>query len=98
MAETGSDRNPGDKSARLTTEKARQGRNVQGMIYVLIIGVALVVVAYAVMLALQFKPAALVNESHVAASQATQSDGSVTSPPRSDITPAAPSETASSPH
>lgn len=44
--------NPGDAAAKLGPEKARQGQNVKGMIWVLIVGIALVVLAYTVMLAL----------------------------------------------
>jgi hypothetical protein len=54
---------PGDSNAKLSAQGARQGQNVKGMIWVLIIGVALVVIAYAVMLALQAEPSAVVNES-----------------------------------
>lgn len=54
MAQTGYDRRQaGDPTHNISVQDARQGRNVKGMIYVLIIGIALVVGAYAVMLALQ---------------------------------------------
>lgn len=43
---------PGDAAAKLGPEKSRQGQNVKGMIWVLIVGIALVVLAYTVMLAL----------------------------------------------
>jgi hypothetical protein len=54
---------PGDSNAKLSAQRARQGQNIKGMIWVLIIGVALVVIAYTVMLALQAEPSAVVNES-----------------------------------
>jgi hypothetical protein len=44
--------NPGDAAEKLGPEKARQGQNVRGMIWVLIVGIALVVLVYTVMLAL----------------------------------------------
>src|SRR5262245_64004000 len=59
----GRDLQPGDSNAKLSAQRARQGQNIKGMIWVLIIGVALVVIAYAVMLALQAEPSAVVNES-----------------------------------
>lgn len=40
----------------VSTEEARQGRNIKGMIWVLVIGLALVVIAYAVMLAFSAEP------------------------------------------
>lgn len=49
--------NPGDAAAKLGPEKARQGQEVKGMIWVLIVGIALVVLAYTVMLALSAQPA-----------------------------------------
>lgn len=54
---------PGDSNAKLSAQSARQGQNVKGMIWVLVIGVALVVIAYTVMLALQAVPSSVVNES-----------------------------------
>lgn len=48
--------NTGDAAAKLGPEKARQGENVKGMIWVLIVGIALVVLAYTVMLALSAQP------------------------------------------
>lgn len=57
MAQTGYDRPTGDAAPKtLSAEKVRQGQNVKGMIWVLIISLVLVVGAYAVMLALQAKP------------------------------------------
>lgn len=50
--------NPGDAAAKLGPEMARQGQEVKGMIWVLIVGIALVVLAYTVMLALSAQPVA----------------------------------------
>jgi hypothetical protein len=50
--------NPGDAAEKLGPGKARQGQNVRGMIWVLIVGIALVVLAYTVMLALSAQPVA----------------------------------------
>ncbi|HVY90965.1 MAG TPA: hypothetical protein VG942_19005 [Hyphomonadaceae bacterium] len=97
MAQTQSDQpEAGDSNAKLNREDARQGQNVRGMVWVLGIGTLLVVAAYAVMLALGHKPNSLINEQHIAASQATQSDGSVTRP-QGDPAPTPVPETAGSP-
>ena len=62
MAQTGYDRpQPGDPTHNISAQDARQGRNVKGMIYVLAISIALVVGAYAVMLALQAEPVTVDN-------------------------------------
>ncbi|HEV7692143.1 MAG TPA: hypothetical protein VGO52_15005 [Hyphomonadaceae bacterium] len=67
---------PGDSNAKLSAQRARQGQNIKGMIWVLIIGVALVVIAYAVMLALQAEPSSVVNASaNEAASAPANSQG-----------------------
>jgi hypothetical protein len=66
----GGDLQPGDSNAKLSAQRARQGQNIKGMIWVLIIGVAMVVIAYAVMLALQAEPSAVVNESAADAASA----------------------------
>ena len=50
--------NPGDAAAKLGPEKARQGQQVKGMMWVLIVGIALVVLAFTVMLALSAKTVA----------------------------------------
>ena len=50
--------NPGDTAAKLGPEKARQGQQVKGMMWVLIVGIALVVLAFTVMLALSAKTVA----------------------------------------
>lgn len=55
--------NPGDAAAKLGPEKARQGQNVKGMIWVLIVCIALVVLAYTVMLALSAQPVSPDNRS-----------------------------------
>jgi len=46
----------GDAAAKVTAPEARQGQNVKGMLAVLGIGILLVVIAYAVMLALSSQP------------------------------------------
>lgn len=54
MVQLGYDRpQPGDPTHNISVQEARQGRNVKGMIWVLVAGIVLVVAAYAVMLALQ---------------------------------------------
>lgn len=55
--------NPGDAAAKLGPEKARQGQSVRGVIWVLIVGIALVVLAYTVMLALSAQPVSPDNRS-----------------------------------
>ena len=47
---------PRPPPARRLVQQARQGQNVKGMIWVLVISIVLVVAAYAVMLALQAEP------------------------------------------
>ena len=97
MAQTGlDDTQAGDSNAKLNREDARQGQNIKGMIYVLVIGTLLVVAAYGVMLALGHKSNSWINEQHRAASQATQSDGTVTRP-ETNPTPSPSPETAGSP-
>lgn len=49
---------PNEPGAKLQREDARQGRNVRGMTAVLAVGVGLVVIAFAVMLAFQRTPVA----------------------------------------
>jgi len=62
MAQTGYDRpQPGDPTHDISVQDARQGRNVTGMIWVLVIGIALVVAAYAVMLSLSAEPVTVDN-------------------------------------
>jgi hypothetical protein len=82
MAQTGHERpQPGD-APKISGQRARQDQNVKGMIWVLVIGIALVVAVYAVMLALQAQPGTPGNEYAPAA--------------QSEVAPVAP-ETAKSP-
>jgi hypothetical protein len=46
----------GDAAAKLPREEARQGQNVRGMTTVLVVGVVLLAIAYAIMLAFQSTP------------------------------------------
>lgn len=83
MAQTGYDRpQAGDSAPKISAEKARQGQNIKGMIWVLGISLVLVVVAYMVMLSLQAEPVAL--------------DGRAADDPAAVTAPATP-ETAQSP-
>jgi hypothetical protein len=79
--------NPGDAAPKTSGQRARQGENTKGMIWVLIIGVALVVLAYTVMLALSAEP--------VTVDGRQGEDAAITSPGPAQ-TPANPSETAPS--
>lgn len=93
MAQPGHDRPvDGDAAAKLSGQNARQGRNVKGMIWVLIISVVLVVAAYAVMLAMQSEPVALDGRSE-------NDPASMTAPTPGPAgpAPATPPETAQSP-
>ena len=78
MAQTGYENRPadrpvpGDAAPKVSGERARQGQNIKGMLFVLVIGIALVGIAYAVMLALQAEPASVVNESRVEAAAKTE--------------------------
>jgi hypothetical protein len=78
MAQTGYENRPedrpvpGDAAPKVSGQRARQGQNIKGMLLVLVIGIALVGVAYAVMLALQAQPTSVVNESRVEAAEKTQ--------------------------
>lgn len=62
MAKPGYDRPEGanittdEKGAKVSAPEARQGQNIKGMVAVLAIGIALVVIAYALMLALSVEP------------------------------------------
>jgi hypothetical protein len=49
---------PNEPGAKLQREDARQGQNIRGMITVLVVGVVLVAIAYAIMLAFQSTPVA----------------------------------------
>lgn len=99
MAQTGyeADRpQPGDAAPKISGQRARQGQNVKGMLMVLIVGIALVAIAYAVMLALQHEPSAVVNESaNSAASAPVQQQFPATpedSTPQSSPLPAQPQQ------
>lgn len=58
MAQVGFDETDPNQPAtkNIPIQEARQGQNVKGMIWVLVISIALLVAAYAVMLALQAEP------------------------------------------
>ena len=58
MARVGFDETDPDQPAtkNISVQRARQGQNVKGMIWVLVISLALVVAAYAIMLGLQAEP------------------------------------------
>jgi len=58
MARVGFDETDPDQPAtkNISVQRARQGQNVKGMIWVLVISLALVVAAYAIMLSLQAEP------------------------------------------
>lgn len=82
---------PGDAAPKVSGERARQGQNIKGMLFVLMLGIALVGIAYAVMLALQAEPASVVNESRIEA--ATKNKGLSPGESQKQATP----ETAPSP-
>ena len=98
MAQTGYENRPadrpvpGDAAPKVSGERARQGQNIKGMLFVLVLGIALVGIAYAVMLALQAEPASVVNESRVEAAAKT---GDLSPGESQERTPA---ETSQSPH
>lgn len=54
---------PQPPGAKTTGQRARQGQNIKGMLAVLVVGILLVVVAYAIMLALSSEPAAVTDAS-----------------------------------
>lgn len=58
MAQPGFDETDPNQPAtkNIPIQEARQGQNVKGMIWVLVISIVLIVSAYAVMLALQAQP------------------------------------------
>jgi hypothetical protein len=88
MAQTGYEQpQQGDAAPKVSGESARQGQNIKGMVWVLIVGTLLVVGAYGVMLALQQQPNAVVNESRNEAASA----------PTTDVFPSTPSQTAPQP-
>jgi len=62
MAQPGYERpQPGDPTHDISAQDARQGRNVKGMIWVLVAGIVLVVAAFAIMLAIQAEPVTIDN-------------------------------------
>jgi Trk-type K+ transport system membrane component len=63
---------PGDSAPKISGQRARQGQNIKGMMAVLVLGILLVAIAYAVMLALQAEPTSVVNESRVEAAAKTE--------------------------
>jgi hypothetical protein len=87
---------PGDAAPKISGQRARQGQNIKGMVAVLVIGVALVVIAYVVMLALQQEPGAVVNESANEAAGAQTQQQFPTTPeqatPQSSPLPAQPQQ------
>ena len=59
MAQTGFERpetGSPDLPPKISAERARQGQNIKGMVWVLLISIGLVVAAYMVMLSLQQQP------------------------------------------
>ncbi|MDP3493526.1 MAG: hypothetical protein Q8R82_10445 [Hyphomonadaceae bacterium] len=58
MARVGFDKTDPDQPAtkNISVQSARQGQNVKGMIWVLVVSIVLIVAAYAVMLSLQAEP------------------------------------------
>lgn len=91
MAQPGYDRPYGDAAPKVSGQRARQGQNVKGMIWVLILGIVLVVAAYAIMLALQAKPVTPGNELAAPAAESAPTPGPAGPAP---VTP----ETAQSPN
>jgi hypothetical protein len=82
--------NNGDAAPKPAPERARQGQNVKGMIWVLVVGIALVVLAYAVMLALSAQPVTPDGrslETQSALPPAVSSDGSGAVPPETAQSP-----------
>lgn len=57
MAQPGYEQSPdGDAAPKVSGQRARQGQNISGMVWVLILGVGLVVFAYTVMITLNAQP------------------------------------------
>lgn len=65
----------------VTTEDVRQGRNIKGMIWVLVIGLALVVIAYMVMLVFAVEPVTVDNEPAPTAVEAPDAAAPAAAPP-----------------
>lgn len=74
MAQTGYEDRPvpGDAAPKVSGQRARQGQNIRGMLLVLVLGIALVGIAYAAMLALQVQPASVVDQSRIEAARETR--------------------------
>jgi hypothetical protein len=86
MAQPGYD-TPQEPGAKLSAQRARQGQNIKGMVWVLIVSILLVVGAYGVMLALSAQPASVVNESRAEAASAPVQDKFPTSQSQQSQTP-----------
>ena len=57
MVETRYPQTPeGDSAPKMSTDRARQGQNMKGMMGVLVGGIVLVVIAFAIMIALSNQP------------------------------------------
>lgn len=69
---TKDDMQPGDAAPKVSGQRARQGQNVRGMLAVLVVGTLLVVIAYAIMLALRVEPSSVTEASRNEAAAATQ--------------------------
>lgn len=71
MAQPRYDQTPdGDAAPKMSGQRARQGQNVSGMIWVLILGVGLVVFAYTIMITLNAQPVNPENRPPVEATEA----------------------------
>jgi len=82
MARSGYDERtpPGDSAAKVSGQRARQGQNIRGMVGVLAIGIALVVLAYMIMLALSSQP--VTGDNRPIAEPASPSATETTVPPQ----------------
>jgi hypothetical protein len=82
--------NPGDAAVKTGGQRARQGEHIKGMIWVLIVGIALVVLAFTVMLALsseQVTPDNRSVETQSTLAPAVSSDGSGAVAPETSQSP-----------
>jgi hypothetical protein len=66
---------------QISTEDARQGRNIKGMVWVLVISIALLVVGYMLMLAFAAKPVTVDNQAIDTPAAATDAAAPNASPP-----------------
>jgi hypothetical protein len=90
MVETRYQQTPeGDAAPKMSTDRARQGQNIKGMIWVLVGGIALVVIAYTIMIALSAEP--------VTPDNRQVEDIGVTTPGPLSLPEGAPAETPQSP-